>query len=84
MYVDQSRILFKLQRKINAKVVLIQITENKIDNSKIKLQNIFKEAETIPEILKMHSVPVIANNTLEFRYYFTCFQKSCKIVTLHI
>ncbi|CAF2142516.1 unnamed protein product [Rotaria magnacalcarata] len=65
----------KIAKKKTKKVILIEITKNNIDNSKTKLENIFKMAKIIPETLKMHSVKVVDNNTLEFRYYSTCSQK---------
>ncbi|CAF1108331.1 unnamed protein product [Rotaria sp. Silwood1] len=65
----------KIAKKKTKKVILIEITKNNIDNSKNKLESIFKTAKSIPETLKMHSVKVVDNNTLEFRYYSSCFQK---------
>ncbi|CAF4610185.1 unnamed protein product, partial [Didymodactylos carnosus] len=65
----------KIAKAKTKKVILIEITNNDIDNSKTKLENIFKTAKSIPETLKMHSVKVVDNNTLEFRYYSTCSQK---------
>ena len=65
----------KLAKMKTKKVVLIEITENDINNSKTKLGNIFKTAKTVPETLKTHSVKVVDNDTLEFRYYSTCFRK---------
>ncbi|CAF3259812.1 unnamed protein product [Rotaria sp. Silwood2] len=65
----------KIAKKKTKKVILIEITKNNIDTSKNKLESIFKTAKSIPETLKMHSVKVVDNNTLEFRYYSSCFQK---------
>ena len=57
------------------KIVLVEITENAIQNSKNTLENIFKTIKTIPETQKIHSVKVIDKNTLECRNYSTCTQK---------
>ena len=65
----------KLAQKKTNKVILIEITQNNIDNSKIKLENIFKTAQPVPETLKIHSVKVVDKSNLEFRYYSPCFQK---------
>ncbi|CAF2048310.1 unnamed protein product [Rotaria magnacalcarata] len=54
------------QKKTN-KIILVEITRNDIDNSKINLEDIIKTAKTVPETLKMHSVNVIDKNTIEFR-----------------
>ncbi|CAF1049158.1 unnamed protein product [Didymodactylos carnosus] len=65
----------KLAEKKTKKIILIQITSSDIDNSKTKLENLFKMAESVPETLKMHSVKVGDENELEFRYYSTCSEK---------
>lgn len=57
------------------KINLIEITKNEIDNSKTKLENIFKTTKSVPETLKMHSVRYVDKNTLEFRYYSMCSHK---------
>ncbi|CAM4763234.1 unnamed protein product [Rotaria magnacalcarata] len=59
----------KLAQKKTNKVILVEITRNDIDNSKINLEDIFKTAKAVPETLKTHSVNVIDKNTIEFRYY---------------
>ena len=61
----------KIAKKKTKKVILIEITKNNIDNSKAKLESIFKTAKLVPETLKMHSVKVVDDDTLEFRYYST-------------
>ena len=65
----------KIATEKTTKIILIEITKNDIDNSKTNLEAIFKTAKTIPETHKIHSVKVVDNNTLEFRYYSTCIQK---------
>jgi hypothetical protein len=65
----------KIAKKKTKKVILIEITKTNIDNSKTKLENIFKTAKPVPETLKMHSFKVVDNDTLEFRYYSTCLRK---------
>jgi hypothetical protein len=64
-----------LAKKKTKKIILIEITRNDIDSSKTKLENLFKTAKSIPETLKMHSVKVVDEDELEFRYYSTCSQK---------
>lgn len=65
----------KLVEKKTNKINLAEITKNEIDNSKVKLENIFKTTKSVPQTLKMHSVKVVDKNTLEFRYYSMCSQK---------
>jgi hypothetical protein len=65
----------KLAQKKTKKIILIQIMRSDIDSSKTKLENLFKTAKAIPETLKMHSVKVVDENKLEFRYYSTCSEK---------
>ncbi|CAF1536035.1 unnamed protein product, partial [Rotaria sp. Silwood1] len=65
----------KLAKKKTKKIILIEITRSDIDSSKTKLENLFKTAKSIPETLKMHSVKVVDENELEFRYYSTCSEK---------
>ena len=65
----------KFAKKKTKKIILIEITGNDIDNSKTKLENLFKTAKTVPEIQKLHSVKVIDENKLDYRYYSTCSQK---------
>lgn len=65
----------KIAKSKTNKINLVEITKNDIDNSKIKLENIFKTIKPVPQTLKMHSVKVIDKNTLEFRYYSMCSQK---------
>jgi hypothetical protein len=65
----------KLAKKKTKKIILIEILRSDIDDSKTKLENLFKTAKCIPETLKMHSVKVVDENELEFRYYSTCSQK---------
>ena len=59
--IDQLKILLDLFRKKNDKIILIKIKEIDIDNSKIKLENIFKTNKPIPETLKIHSINVTVN-----------------------
>ena len=71
----------KLVQKKTNKVILVEITRNDIDNSRIKLENIFKTAKTVPETLKIHLVNVIDKNTIEFRYYSMCNKKNDNKIT---
>ncbi|CAF1351898.1 unnamed protein product, partial [Didymodactylos carnosus] len=64
-----------LAKKKTQKIILIEITRNDIDSSKTKLENLFKTAKSVPETLKMHSVKVVDEDELDFRYYSTCSQK---------
>ncbi|CAF1442626.1 unnamed protein product [Didymodactylos carnosus] len=59
----------KLAQQKTKKIIIIEITKNDIDNSKLKLENIFKIAKSLPETPKTRSVKVIDNKTLEWRYY---------------
>lgn len=65
----------KIAMKKTNKIILIEITEKAIQNSKNTLKHIFENIKTIPEAQKMHSVKVVDKNTLEFRNYSTCSQK---------
>ncbi|CAF1301997.1 unnamed protein product [Didymodactylos carnosus] len=58
-----------LAQQKTKKIIITEITKNAIDNSKLKLENIFKVAKSVPETLKTHSVKVIDNKTLDCRYY---------------
>jgi len=65
----------KIAQKKTKKIILIEIMRTDIDSSKTKLENLFQTAKAIPETLKMHSVKVVDENQLEFRYYSTCSEK---------
>ena len=65
----------KIAKDKTNKINLIEITKSDIDNSKSKLEHIFKTIKPIPQTLKMHSVKVVVKNTLEFRYYSMCSRK---------
>ncbi|CAF0859590.1 unnamed protein product [Adineta ricciae] len=58
-----------LAKQKTKKIILFEITRNDTDDSKKKLEKIFETAKTVPETLKMHSVNVVDENTLEFRYF---------------
>ncbi|CAF1179048.1 unnamed protein product [Didymodactylos carnosus] len=53
----------KLAQQKTKKIIIIEITKNGIDNSKLKLENIFKVAKSVPETLKTHSVKRLFVNT---------------------
>ncbi|CAF1449742.1 unnamed protein product, partial [Didymodactylos carnosus] len=59
----------KLAQQETKKIIMIEITKNDIDNSKLKLENIFKVAKSVPETLKTHSVKVIDNKTKKIIKY---------------
>ena len=61
-------------------IILIEITRSDIDSWKTKLQNLIKRTKSTPETLKMHSVKVVDNDELEFRYYSTCSQNKRAII----
>ncbi|CAF1101340.1 unnamed protein product [Adineta ricciae] len=65
----------KIAKKKTKKIILIEITADAIDRSKVELENIFKTAKSIPETLKMHSVVVVDKDELEFRYYSMASRK---------
>ncbi|CAF4454979.1 unnamed protein product, partial [Didymodactylos carnosus] len=46
----------KLAQQNTKKIIIIEIKKNDIDNSKLKLENIFKVAKSVLETLKTHSV----------------------------
>jgi hypothetical protein len=66
----------QIAKKKTNKIILVETTEDVIQNSKNTLENIFKNIKTVPETQKMHSVKVVDKNTLEFRNYSTCSQSS--------
>ncbi|CAF1580941.1 unnamed protein product, partial [Didymodactylos carnosus] len=59
----------RIAKKKSNSLILMEITKNHIDNSKLKLENIFKATKHVPETLKSHSVKVIDRNSIEPRYY---------------
>lgn len=65
----------KLATKKTAKIILFEIKIDEIQKSKIKLEDLFKTAKSVPETQKMHSVKVVDENELEFRCYSMCAQK---------
>ncbi|CAF1021678.1 unnamed protein product [Adineta ricciae] len=59
----------KIAKKQTKKIILIGITADAIDCSKVQLENIFKTVKSIPETLKMHSVVVVDKDELELLFY---------------
>ncbi|CAF4518855.1 unnamed protein product, partial [Rotaria magnacalcarata] len=55
----------KLARKKTDKIIVIEIKIDEIQKSKIKLENLFKTAKSVPETQKMHCVKVVNENELE-------------------
>ncbi|CAF0901140.1 unnamed protein product [Didymodactylos carnosus] len=58
----------RIAKKKSNSIILMEITKNHIDNSKLKLENIFKATKHVPETLKSHSVKVIDRNSIATRY----------------
>ena len=58
----------------------IEITKTKIDKFKNQARKYFNAAKTIPKTPKMHSVQVVDNSALKFRYYSASLKKHCKIL----
>jgi len=48
---------------------VFELDESRIEESKIKMENIFNSIRTVPETKKIHSVKVLGYNTIEYKYY---------------
>ncbi|CAF1545908.1 unnamed protein product, partial [Didymodactylos carnosus] len=59
----------KIANKKCVSITSIEIKKTDIDNSKLKLENLFKTTKQVPETLKTHFVKVIDQNSIETRYY---------------
>ncbi|CAF3391449.1 unnamed protein product [Rotaria socialis] len=65
----------KLARKKTDKIIVTEINIDEIQKSKIKLENLFKTAKSVPETQKVHYVKVVNENELEVSYYSMCAQR---------
>ncbi|CAF0766506.1 unnamed protein product [Rotaria sordida] len=59
----------KIAQSKTDSINVIELEDIHIENSKVKMEKIFQSIKTIPETKKIHSVKVLQNNTIEYKYY---------------
>ncbi|CAF0830692.1 unnamed protein product [Adineta steineri] len=59
----------KIAQSKTSSINFFELEESLIEQSKTKMEPIFQSTRTVPETKKIHSVKVIGNNTIEYKYY---------------
>jgi len=62
------------QSKTNT-IDINEIEQHHIDNSKGQLEQLFQATKSVPETKKVHSIKVLKNNSVEYKYYSNCTSK---------
>ncbi|CAF2654996.1 unnamed protein product [Rotaria sp. Silwood2] len=59
----------EIARSKTSTINVNELEESSIEQSKAKMEPIFQLIQTVPETKKIHSINVLENNTIEYKYY---------------
>ena len=59
----------KIAQSKTTTIEIVELTQDCIDESKVQMEPIFRLIKPVPETKRIHSVKVLINNSIEYRFY---------------